>query len=329
MSKQKIYKWGIIGPGKIANKFAVALSRVPGATLWAVASRDEVKAKAFAEKHGAEKHYNTYEAIAADPDIDVIYIATPHTFHHAHTLMCLENKKAVLCEKPMSVNYASTKQMISVARDNNVFLMEALWTRFLPITNKVLELISEGVIGDVKFVKADFGTIFPFNADSRIYNVKLGGGSLLDIGVYPLFLTLLLLGKPDEIKSMAHLAVTGADETMSVSLSYKNGNMASVFSTFAGHTPLTADITGTKGCIFLPVPWYKGSSIIVKTNAGEETNIAVPYGDNGFEFEIEEVNRCLDNGLTESSLLTLDFSLMMSKVVDDISKQCGLTYELQ
>lgn len=327
MSQQKIYKWGIIGPGKIANKFAVALARVPGSVLWAVASRDEIKAKAFAEKHGAEKYYTTYEAIATDTDIDVVYIATPHTFHHAHALLCLKNKKAVLCEKPMSVNYASTMQMVAVARENNVFLMEALWTRFLPITNKVLELISDGVIGNVKFVKADFGTIFPFNADSRIYNVKLGGGSLLDIGVYPLFLALLLLGKPDEIKSMAHLAETGADETMSISLSYNNGNMAALFSTFAGHTPLTADITGNKGCIFLPVPWYKGSSIIVKTNAGEETGIAVPYGDNGFEFEIEEVTRCLDNGLTESNLLSHDFSLMMSKVVDDISKQCGLVYE--
>ena len=324
----KKYNWGIIGPGKIAAKFAKALLNISNSELIAVASRDKERAKLFANKYKAKRYYENYEALANDDKIDIVYIATPHTFHHRDVLLCLNNKKAVLCEKPMSVNYQSTLEMVTLARNNNVFLMEAMWTRFLPIIKETIRLIEIGKIGELKFVRADFGFTFPFNPGSRIFDLKLGGGSLLDIGVYPLFLALQLLGEPDAIKSFAHLSVTGADESMNAMLYYKNKAMASVFSTVAANTPVIAEITGTDGCITIQSPWYKSSSLVLRKN-NTEKKISLPYGENGFEFEIEEVTNCLDNNLTESPALPLSFSLMMSKVVNEISNQCNLRYEVQ
>jgi predicted dehydrogenase len=325
----KKYKWGIIGPGKIAGKFAEALSNLPNAELWSVGSRDVTRAKQFAQKYKAKHYAGKYEDIVHDEAIDIVYIATPHTFHHAYALLCLNNRKPVLCEKPMSVNYNSTREIIMAAKRNNVFLMEAMWTRFLPVINKAIELINDGEIGEVKSVKADFGFLAPFNPHSRLFDLKLGGGSLLDIGVYPLFLALLLLGEPDAIKSFAHLSVTGADETMNVTLHYKNGAMASVVSTLAANSPITAEISGTKGNITIKSPWYKGSSLIIRKDDNSGKEISLPYGDNGFEFEIIEAMYCLDNNLKESKKMPLSFSLLMSKIVNSICDQCNLSYNIQ
>jgi predicted dehydrogenase len=325
----KKYKWGIIGPGKIARKFAEALSNVSNAELWAVASRDEQRAKQFAQQYGAKQFYGNYEAIANDADIDVVYIATPHSFHHTHALLCLKNRKPVLCEKPMSVNYQSTLQMVTAARENNVFLMEAMWTRFLPVIEHTLQLINDGEIGDVKFVRADFGVAFRFDPHSRIFDLKLGGGSLLDIGVYPLFLVLLLLGKPDRVRAIADLSVTGADETMNALLYYNDNTIASVLSTAIVSTPITAEIKGSKGSITIQAPWYKSSSLVLRNEENNALEVSLPYGDNGFEFEIKEVMNCIDQNLTESNAMPLDFSLMLSEVMNEISDQCNLKYEVQ
>ncbi|MEP6748709.1 MAG: Gfo/Idh/MocA family oxidoreductase [Bacteroidota bacterium] len=325
----KIFKWGIIGPGKIAQKFAAALENVPDAVLHAVASRDIEKAKQFAATYRAPFFYGDYNSVANNPEIDAVYIATPHTFHHAHALLCLRKKKAVLCEKPMSVNYASTAEMISVAGENNVFLMEAMWSRFLPIINKTLELIKDGEIGEVKFLQADFGFVAPFDAGSRLYDLKLGGGSLLDVGIYPLFLALFILGKPDEIKAFSHLAATGADETTDAMLFYKNGTMANILSSITAQTPITAEITGTKGTIILDRPWYKGNTIRVRKNDVITDTISVPYEGNGFEFQIQEVQACLQAGMIESNLMPLDFSLLMSKIMNDIAGMSNIAYKIQ
>jgi predicted dehydrogenase len=325
----KIYKWGIIGPGKIAQKFAAALALVPNATLHAVASRDIEKARQFAGTYNAPVFYGNYEALADNDEIDAVYIATPHSFHHAHVLLCLQKKKAVLCEKPMSVNYTSTVEMVAAARQNNTFLMEAMWSRFLPIIDKTLQLIKEGGIGELKYLRADFGFAAPFDTGSRLYDVKLGGGSLLDVGVYPLFLALLIMGKPDEIKSFAHLAKTGADETTNALLYYKNGTMANILSSIVAQTPLTAEITGTEGTITLDRPWYKGTVIHVRKKDTITQTISLPYGDNGFEFQVQEVQQCLQKKITESLLMPLDFSLLMSSVADEICKTSNIIYKPQ
>ncbi|GAC1450982.1 MAG: Gfo/Idh/MocA family oxidoreductase [Chitinophagaceae bacterium] len=325
----KIFKWGIIGPGKIAHKFAAALEIVPNAALHAVASRDPEKAKQFAGTYKAPFFYDNYEALANDPDIDAVYIATPHTFHHAHVLLCLQKKKAVLCEKPMSVNFTSTAEMILAARQNNVFLMEAMWTRFLPILDRTMQLIKDGIIGEIKCLSADFGFAAPFDANSRLYDLALGGGSLLDVGIYPLFLALFILGKPDEIKAFSHLAATGADETTSAILFYKNGTIVNILSSIIAPTPITAEITGTKGTIILDRPWYKGTSIRVRKNDVITDTFSMPYGGNGFEFQVREVQECLQQGLTESNLMPLGLSLMLSEVMEDICRAGNITYKIQ
>jgi len=325
----KIYKWGIIGPGKIAQKFAAALALVPDAALHAVASRDKAKAADFAAAHNAAVVYDSYESLAADEAIDAVYIATPHTFHHAHAMLCLQHKKAVLCEKPMSVSYASTLAMVEAARQNGVFLMEAMWSRFLPIIEKTLQLLQEGEIGTLKYLRADFGFTAPFNAGSRLYDLKLGGGSLLDVGVYPLFLALLVMGKPDRITSFAHLATTGADESTSALLYYKNGMMANIHSSIVSQTPITAEITGTDGTITLERPWYKGSAIHVRKKDNITQRFALPYGDNGFEFQIIEVHDCLEKNKTESDRMPLGFSLLLSSVMEEINQASNISYPLQ
>jgi predicted dehydrogenase len=325
----KVFKWGIIGPGKIARKFAAALELVPDAVLYAVASRDVKKAAAFAAEFNAPVHYGSYEALAEDDAVDAVYIATPHTCHHAHALLCLRRKKAVLCEKPMSVSYESTLEMVTVARQNKVFLMEAMWTRFLPVIGKALELINSGTIGTVKYLQADFGFYTAFNAASRLYDIKLGGGALLDIGVYPLFLALLILGKPDNIKSFSQLASSGADTTTSALLYYNNGAVAHILSSIVAETPLQAEIMGEYGSILIARPWYKGSSVQVRKKDIVTDVFSLPYGDNGFELQVQEVQACIAKGEMESRFVSHDFSLLMSSTAESILETANICYTLQ
>lgn len=322
----RTYNWGIIGPGKIAHRFAEAVARVPSSRIHGVASRDKARAKEFAERYKAPVFYDRYEDLANDPSIDILYIATPHSFHHEQTVMCLRNKKPVLCEKPLSITYKSSLAMVEAARSNQTFLMEAMWTRFMPATIKVLELIESGAIGDVKYIRGDFGDSFPVDLTSRVYDLKLGAGSILDIGIYPLFLVLLILGKPAEIKSFAHLAETGADDLANAMLYYKNGSIANILSSNIIHSPITAEIIGTEGTLALHSPWYNTKSLSLIKAGQPPLLIDVPYDGNGFEFQIQEVTDCLDRGEKESKLMSLDFTLLLSKTMDEICRQCGVIY---
>ncbi len=322
----KTYNWGILGPGKIAHRFTEALQRVPDARPYSVASRDKKKADAFASAYGIPVVHNDYHALINDPDVDIIYIATPHSFHKEQALWCLENKKPVLCEKPLSVNYKSTAQIVAAARTHNTFLMEAMWTRFMPATLKVQELIAAGAVGEVKYIRADFGDSFPFDPSSRVYDLKLGAGSILDIGIYPLFLILLILGKPDEIKSVAHLAETGADDLASAMLYYRDGKIGAMLSANILHTPITAEIMGTEGIITMHSNWYNTKSISLTRSGKDVEHIDVSYGGNGFEFQIQEVMSCLGKGEKESALMPLDFTLLLAKTMDEICSQCGVVY---
>jgi len=322
----RTYSWGIIGPGKIAHRFVNAARYVNGAKVHAVASRDKKRAQEFAGKHNIPVVHNNYEALAKDPSVDVIYIATPHSFHREQAIMCLENKKPVLCEKPLTVTYQSALKMVEAARKNDTFMMEALWTRFMPATLKVLELVKDGSIGEIKYMRGDFGDMFPVDYSSRVYDLKLGAGSILDIGIYPLFLALLLLGKPDEIKAFAHLAETGADDLANALLYYKNGCIASILSSTIVHTPITAEIMGTKGIIELPSMWYETQTVKLIRKGEATQTFDASYEGNGFEFQIQEVMDCLDRGEKESRLMSLDFTLLLSKTLDEICQQCGVKY---
>jgi predicted dehydrogenase len=322
----KQYSWGIIGPGKIANKFALAIPLAGNARLHAVASRDLARATSFAKTHGATQIYDSYEKLAADPAVDVIYIATPHAYHAEHGLLCLQHGKAVLCEKPLALNATQVGEMIAASRRHNTFLMEAMWSRFLPLMQRITDMINTGKIGKVKYIRADFGFLAPFQPDSRLYDLRLGGGSLLDIGIYPLFLCLHLLGKPDNIRAAGHLAPTGSDETCHALLTYNDGRSAVISSTLACTTSLTAEIAGTDGAIRIPTPWYKNDRFTWQRSGQPEEVIQLEPMVNGFEYEIREVTSCLEAGRTESPSMSHAFSLTMSRTMDEIRRQTGVRY---
>lgn len=319
-------RWGIIGPGKIAQKFAAAIPLAGNAVLQAVASRDAKRSEDFAQKHGAAKWHADYEQLVNAPDIDAIYIATPHAFHTEQALLCLNHGKPVLCEKPMALNRKQVQRMVDASRENNVFLMEAMWSRFLPHMEKLLELLQEGKIGEVKYVRGDFGFYSPFNPESRLFNMALGGGSLLDIGVYPLFLCLAVLGKPDSITATGKLAESGADETCLVVLQYNNGATATAFSTVGAFTSLTAEIGGTEGTITIPNAWYKTNTFTLHRMGEDKQTFAFDPLTNGFEYQIREVMRCLEQGLIESPAMSHDFSLLLSGTMDEVREKIGVRY---
>lgn len=325
---QKTYRWGILGPGKIAAKFATALNYVDGAEVFAVASRDQQRAKDFAENFGALRVYADYESLAKDPEVDIIYIATPHAYHHEHVLMCLRHHKPVVCEKPFALHHRQVEEMLATARKENVFLLEGMWTSFMPFLKKIESLIADGVIGDPNFLRADFGFNLPFDGNSRLYDIKLGGGSLLDVGIYPLFLATKLLGQPVAIKSFGKLASTGADEYCQAILQYDSGATANIFSAITTQTGITAEIAGSKGRIEIHNPWFKATDFTVHVDGKGSEHFSFPHGSNGFEHEIKEVMACLDKGLKEAPSMPLEFSLSLSKLIDTIKEQVGVVYSV-
>ena len=320
------YNWGIIGPGKIAHKFATGLAATKRGKLHAVASRSIERAKNFAAQYGAPHYYDNYEALMSAPDLDVIYVATPHSRHCEHTLLCLKHHIPVICEKPIAINALQVKKMINAAQENKTFLMEALWTRFLPTTLKVLELIQNGTIGEVHGVKADFGFKPVFNPESRVYDLNLGGGSLLDIGIYPVFLSQLILGKPNSIKAVAKLGATGVDEDCGILLQYDGNKMAQLHSTILSQTKTEAFIYGEKGTIHLHTFWYKPTTITLLLNGERPQDIHFDFSGNGYNYEAEEVMKCLDKNLLESKILPLSFSWDLINLLDAIRQEIGLVY---
>lgn len=323
----KTYRWGILGPGRIAEKFASALRYTEGAELYAVASRDGNRAAGFAGRWGASRVYNDYRKLAEDPLVDIIYIAVPHAFHCEQSLLCLEHRKPVLCEKPLALSTAQATKMISKAREQQVFFMEGMWSRCMPFIKKILELIEQDVIGPVQYVRADFGFRAPFDPAGRLYNPDLGGGSLLDVGIYPLYLLTLLLGVPGKVHTVGRLSSTGIDEYCHVQFAYPGGQTAAMLSAITMQTPLTAEIIGTKGRIEIAAPWYKTErfKVIIGFNESEQ-EYAFPHGHNGFEHEIREVTDCLNKGLLESPLMPHEFSLKLSRIMDEVREQVGVVY---
>jgi predicted dehydrogenase len=319
-------KWGILAPGHISRGFVTGLKVTENAELYAVASRSYGKAASFANEFGFQKIYGSYSELADDPDVDVIYVATPHHLHYENTLMCLQKGKAVLCEKPFTINLKQLEILVHTAREKEIFLMEALWTRFLPGIEKTLELIRTDQIGEIKMLNADFGFKAEYNPESRLFNPVLGGGSLLDIGIYPVFLSLLLLGYPEKIEAVASMAPTGVDESVSISMSYKNGALASLHCTFATNTITDANIYGIKGKIQLKQQWFRPTTVVLSSPDESPQEFLFPAKANGYEYEADEVMRCLSQELNESPYLGLDFSLKLMKLLDEIRKKCNIVY---
>ncbi|HHH54723.1 MAG TPA: Gfo/Idh/MocA family oxidoreductase [Bacteroidetes bacterium] len=318
-------KWGIIGLGKIANKFAEDLLLSDNSILYGVASRSLEKAKEFGNKYKAVKYFDSYEALASDSEIDVVYIATPHTLHFENTMLCLRNGKNVLCEKPMGINLEEVTTMVKEARDRNLFLMEAMWTRFIPSINKMLELIKAGLIGGIVYIKADFGFKGDNNLESRVYSKALGGGSLLDIGIYPVYLSMLLQGSPEEIKAMARWTDTGVDSFCAMLFDHKNSSKSILESTIEADTPTEAYIFGTKGTIRIHSRFHHPEKLTLIREEEEVYNLKIKG--NGYFYEIEEVENCLFYGKKESDKHSLEDSLKLMEVIDRIKEKIGLCYK--
>mgnify|MGYP000951172380 CR=1 FL=1 len=321
---KKRYNWAILGCGKIARKFVQDLSLLENAHLYAAASRNLDNAKQFVNDLGFEKAYGSYKEMVQDPDVDIVYIATPHAMHMEHSILCLEHKKAVLCEKAFAMNTKEVDNMIRVSKENNTFLMEAFWTIFSSKFIKVMELSKEKELGQLKFVKSDFMFKADFNPDKRLYNIDLGAGSLLDIGIYPIFRSLMLLGKPSSIKTMANILSNGVEESISMLFGYENGEMAVLTSSFASNCHNETELCFENGFIkFIREPEFP---ILMECNGvQEEIYIEQPKG-MGYELEAKHVMECLDQGLIESSLLPLSTSRALMEILDAVRKDAGIVF---
>jgi scyllo-inositol 2-dehydrogenase (NADP+) len=324
--KTKPINWGIVGTGWAAEKMVEGLSVLPEARVHAIASRTVERAAEFAARHRIENAYGSYEDLARDPDIDVIYIATPHSLHCENTIMCLDNHKAVLCEKPLAINEKEVVRMIARAKEKNAFLMEALWTRFLPSIAKSMELISTGSLGAVRHIKSDFGVMRQFDPIHRAFNKGLGGGSLLDLGIYPVFLTLMLWGEPDQITAVADIGSTVVDESLALTFKYNDGRIASLFSSFTVDSTVETHICGTEGRLKISRMWFAPVKLEL-SKEGQQTQVIDPDTlGNGYNYEADEVMRCLRARKKESDILPLSFSLRLIRLLDRIRREIGLVY---
>ena len=320
-------RWGIIGLGKIAHKFAADLMLVESAILQGVASRSEEKAKAFSSQYGAINHYASYEALLNDPEIDIVYIATPHVLHFENTMSCLEHNKAVLCEKPMGMNARQVAQMIQKAQEKELFLMEGIWTRFVPATKKLLELLDQNAIGAPLHLRADFGFKAAYEPEKRLFKKALGGGALLDIGLYPLFISLLVLGRPTSIKALARFTETGVDSYVSMLAGFEGSAKALLEASLESKTPTVAEIYGTHGKIKMHSRFHQSEAISLYDVDEKETRFDLPLSGNGYVHEIEEVHACLSQDQKESEKLPLATSLAMAKLLDQVRQEIGLNYD--
>ncbi len=318
-------RWGVLGPGGISTGFAEAMQLVDGGTIVAVASRSAERADAFADRFGIARHYDSYEAIADDPEVDAVYVGTPHSRHLVDTLMALEAGKHVLCEKPLALHAGDAARMVAAARARRLFLMEAIWSRFLPAYVALGDVLASGRIGQPVVVEADFGFHRPFDPTHRLFDPELGGGGLLDLGIYPLQLCSLVLGPPDDIAAEGVIGDSGVDELVAAVLHHPSGTLGVIKAGLRANLSCTARISGSEGSIRLPAFMHCPTSITVNSPAGEE-RIDGSYEGNGLRFEIAEVHRCLAAGLTESPTMTLDETIRLARTMDEIRAQIGLVY---
>lgn len=318
--------WGILGAGGIAARFVSDLVKQPDARLVAVGSRSQDRAGEFASRHGIERAYGSYARLVEDADVDVVYVATPHPFHRPHTLLCLDHGKAVLCEKPMGVNAGHVRDMVARARANDLFLMEAMWTRALPVIRQTQKWVEEGRIGEVRMLTADFGFRTGWNPDGRLLNPELAGGALLDVGVYVIAMASMVFGgAPVEVHALAHIGETGVDEQTAMVLSYGDGALALLSCAVRTGTPQQARIDGTDGSIDIPDFWHATRATL---NVRSEDPIEYT-GEAGYHFEAAEVMTCLQAGKKESPLVPLDESIAIAQTMDQVRAQIGLAYPVE
>jgi predicted dehydrogenase len=320
-------RWGIIATGWVSNEFAQALKLVPNAERAAVGSRSQSAADAFGEKHGIPRRHASYEALVADPDVDIVYVGTPHPFHSENTLTALEAGKHVLCEKPLAVNAREAAKMIERARKKKLFLMEAMWTRFLPVWVDLKERLDAGQFGKIGFLYSSFGEAMPYEPEGRAYSPHLAGGALLDLGVYPLSLASWLLGNPVTVTSRVKMAETGVDERNAMISTYPDGSLANLSSAIDVTTACETEIAAEKAFIRVERNWFQAESYEVVTPEGTEA-VSRPF-EKGFQFEAQHAMDCINAGKTESEVMPLDESLEIMRTMDALRAEWGLRYPFE
>lgn len=325
----KEVNWAILGCGKIARKFASDLQYVKNAKLIAVGARDQSSANRFSKEFPVKHTHDSYQSLVENPEVDVIYVASPHGLHHEHVMLCLKHKKAVLCEKAFAINYKQADEMIAFAKAQNVFLMEALWSKFLPHYQRMMDMLRTKTLGDIKSVLINFGFVPQEPVAQRLFDPALGGGSLLDIGIYNVFFALSILGRPDEIEASMTPSSTNVDEQCAVLFKYKSGAVAQLFSTFTSNLATEADINGSKGRIRLTTRFYEPSSVIEyypdRPDSKQIIDVKKEAGF-GYQYEAQHVTDCLLQGLTESPVMKFSDTLELMQTLDRIREKANIRY---
>lgn len=320
-------RWGILSTAHIAPRFISAVANLDDAEIVAVGSRRQETADAFADEHKIPRRHASYEALAADPEVDAIYIATPHMFHKDNALLCLGHGKHVLCEKPLCLNGQQACEMAAAARDKGLFLMEAMWARFTPLMRRLDEMLREGAIGDVVMVESDLGFRLSDDPLPRLVEPELAGGALLDVGVYTIAFTFMVLGKPDRITSTMHFGAKGTDDHTVALFEYDSGAVAINKASMRTFLPQYAYVYGTKGRIYIESRCFGGTVMTLQRPECDDERIEVPMnGFNGFEYQIIEAQKCIREGRTESEILPLDESIAIADTMDTVREQQGFKY---
>ncbi|WP_189930295.1 Gfo/Idh/MocA family protein [Streptomyces sulfonofaciens] len=322
-------RWGVLATGGIAASFARDLVAMEDAELVAVGSRSEAAARAFAERFGVPRAYGDWASLAKDAEVDVVYVATPHTAHRAAAGLCLEAGRAVLCEKPFTMNVREATELVSLARERGTFLMEAMWTYCHPMVRRIKALVDDGAIGEVRAVHADFGITGDFAPSHRLRDPALGGGALLDLGVYPVSFAQLLLGEPAELVASAVLSEEGIDLQTGAVLSWESGAQAVVHCALDAATPVTATVAGTRGRIEVPHGFFHPDRFVLYRDGHDPQEYAPDPADghrSSYRHEAAEVMRCLRAGATESSLVPLEGTLAVMRTLDAIRERTGVRY---
>jgi predicted dehydrogenase len=323
---KKKYKWGILAPGKMSAKFTNGLRLLESVELYAVGSRDKDRAEKFANDHGFKKSYGSYEDLANDKEVDIIYIASPHSEHYEHAMLCLKNRKAVLCEKAFALNLKEAESMIKEAEKQKVFLMEALWPPFQPVYRKTKEILLGGEPGKIIHVNARFGFQPPFSPSDRKFNLMLGGGSLLDIGLYPVMDTLFFMGVPSEIMAKASFTETGSEDSISMIFGYEDGRMATLYSSFRTAAGIATDILCENGNLYFSRGRDMSQRLNVAMNGKENVEFSLLPDGMGYHFEAAEVMKCLDEGKLESDIVPHSFTRNLMATLDRIRAAAGIRF---
>lgn len=319
-------RWGILGAGSIAGRFSEALTSLPGAETLAVGSRSQDSADRFAESHGFSRAYPSYEDLASDPDVEVVYVATPHPFHADNAELCLRAGKAVVCEKPFTVNAAEARRLAGLARERGLFLMEGMWTRFFPLMGRLRAVISDGTIGEPRMVAVDFGFRAEMDPSSRLFDPGLGGGAMLDVGVYCVSFASMVLGRPVRGMGLSHLGETGVDEQFAAALEHGGGRISSITAGTRTASPHEATVLGTEGHVRIHSPWWQPEAMTISRPGEEDEVVREKNEDNGFRYEAAEVMRCLAAGERESPIMPLDETVAVLEAMDGIRASWGLRY---